>query len=91
MKASKIFSVAYEIIKPINREKTKNGFKIYGQNSEEWKKELLIYIDADQLPACNGGNLAKLPILMETPIVSPRYIYCPYLPFLQTNKRHHLF
>ena len=44
-------------MRPFINEGTANNIKIYGHTSEEWKKELLKYIDADQLPACYGGTL----------------------------------
>ena len=55
--APKLFSIAFAIVRPFFHKRSANNFKIYGHDSEEWKKELLEYIDADQLPACYGGTM----------------------------------
>ena len=50
-------SIAYAFLRPFLHERTANKVMIYSHDSEEWKRVLLTYIDADQLPACYGGTV----------------------------------
>ena len=56
-KAPKVVSIAYAFLRPFLHERTANKVMIYSHDSEEWKRVLLTYIDADQLPACYGGTV----------------------------------
>ena len=45
------------MVKHFISERSANKLSIFNDNSQVWKKELLTYIDADQLPACYGGTM----------------------------------
>lgn len=44
------------MIKPVLRNDTIEGIKIFGKNQNEWIPALLKEIDADYLPPVYGGN-----------------------------------
>ncbi|KAI4882304.1 hypothetical protein NFI96_011117, partial [Prochilodus magdalenae] len=54
LKAPKLFSVLYNLLKPFVSEETRNKVMILGSN---WQEVLRQYIDPDELPAIYGGNL----------------------------------
>jgi hypothetical protein len=52
-----LFTVIYNILKPILAQETQAKIKIFGSNKEEWTAALLEEIDADQLPVHYGGTM----------------------------------
>lgn len=56
--ASKLFTMAFALIKPFFSQETLNKFAVYGSNKKEWQAALLKEIEADQLPVHYGGTMA---------------------------------
>jgi len=55
--APRLFTLLFNMVKPMLSQATIEKFRIYGCNQEEWKAALLEDIDADQLPVAYGGTL----------------------------------
>ena len=55
--APRVFTIAWNLLKPFLHERTKNKVSIYGSDSAAWKSAILQDVDADQLPVFYGGNM----------------------------------
>ena len=55
--APRVFTIAWNLLKPFLHERTKNKVSIYGSDSAAWKAAILQDVDADQLPVFYGGTM----------------------------------
>ena len=55
--APKLFTLLWNVIKPVLHKVTVDKVRIFGCDPNEWKAALLEEIEADQLPVIYGGTL----------------------------------
>jgi len=55
--APRVFTLAWNIIKPLLRERTRQKVQIFGTDAAVYQAAILQDVDADQLPAFYGGTL----------------------------------
>lgn len=56
--APKIFSIAFNLLKPFLHERTKSKIQIFSHDQKAWKAAILADVNPDELPVAYGGTMA---------------------------------